>query len=73
MHTLTSSSLIQAMAVVIFWRRSLIGRLFPSPMVIGGGLALVCRPIVPFSLTTVVDVVVVAVGALPFLVDQLDS
>ena len=46
---LTSSSLIQLIADVMFCSLSLMGRLFPSPIT-GGGLALVCRPIVPFSL-----------------------
>lgn len=46
---LTSSSLIQLIAEVMFCSLSLIGRLFPSPMV-GGGLSLVCLPISPFSL-----------------------
>lgn len=47
---LTSSSLIQLIAEVMLWSLSLIGRLFPSP-IRGGGLSLVCRPILPFSLT----------------------
>lgn len=47
---LTSSSLIQVIAEVMLWSLSLIGRLFPSP-IRGGGLSLVCRPILPFSLT----------------------